>query len=169
MGDNKENNYKYSKKGLNINWIEMRFVPGVVYNYVIGCNLIERSEEAMKILLIDDDLVTQVAVSKKLKSKGHDVTVLDDGVKALDLLKDKNYDLIISDILMPGISGLDLLNLLKRFYLNKIPLIIMSSLHEKDLISLSFDLGACDFIPKPINFNSLNKKIQAIEKTIKRS
>lgn len=117
----------------------------------------------MKILLIDDDLVTQVAVSNKLKAKGYEVTILDNALSALELVSNKNFDLIISDVLMPGISGLDLLNLLKRFYLNKIPLIIISSLHEKDLVSLSFDLGACDFVPKPINFNKLYKKIEAIK------
>ncbi len=92
---------------------------------------------------------------------------MEDGVKALEVIKDKNFDLIITDIMMPGISGLDLLNLLKQFYLNKIPVILMSSLHETSLISQSLDLGAFDFIIKPIDFNELYKKIDTIGKGIK--
>jgi DNA-binding response OmpR family regulator len=121
----------------------------------------------MKILVIDDDRLMLTAIEKKLQAKGYEVSTLEDGVKALEVIKDKNFDLIITDIMIPGISGLDLLNLLKQFYLNKIPVILMSSLHETSLISQSLDLGAFDFIIKPIDFNELYKKIDAIGKGIK--
>lgn len=116
----------------------------------------------MKILVVDDDVLVQTSISKKLYEMGHEVTQMSNGLKALQIVKEEKFDLIISDIIMPGLSGFDLLNLLKRFYLNKVPIIIMSSLSEKEMINLSFELGANNFISKPINFKELDKKMNEL-------
>lgn len=63
--------------------------------------------------------------------------------------------MIISDIIMPTISGLDLLNMLKSFYFNKIPVILISSLDKQDVILSALSGGACDFVLKPIDFDKL--------------
>jgi CheY-like chemotaxis protein len=116
----------------------------------------------MKILVVDDDEMTVVALTKKLREKKHTVISSYDGVEALKLIADKKIDLIISDVMMPCISGFTLLTMLKNFYFSRIPLILMSSYSEKSFVDKSEDLGAQTFIAKPIDYEELYKKIDDI-------
>lgn len=109
----------------------------------------------MKILVVDDDKLILNAISYKLKKDGYEVIVAEDGFEALSIIDKKKIDLIISDVMMPNISGLGLLSLLKQFYFNKIPVIIISSLDKADMVLHSIGLGAVDFISKPIDFKKL--------------
>lgn len=119
----------------------------------------------MKILVVDDDAMTVAALTRKLEEKHYKVITSFDGVEALKLISTENVDLIISDVMMPCISGFTLLTMLKNFYFNKVPLILMSSYGEKEFIDKSNNLGAYTFIPKPINYEELYKKIEALGNT----
>ena len=116
----------------------------------------------MNILVVDDDEMTVVAIAKKLEEKHHRVTTSLDGVEALKIIADDKIDLIISDIMMPCISGFTLLTMLKNFYFSKIPLILMSGYKEKSIIDRSHDLGACNFISKPIDYDKLYHEIEEV-------
>jgi DNA-binding response OmpR family regulator len=109
----------------------------------------------MKVLVVDDDKMILESVSHKLAESGYDVIRAENGYEALDMIDRQKIDLIISDVMMPNISGLGLLSLLKQFYFNKIPVIIISSLDKADVILHSIGLGAVDFISKPIDFTRL--------------
>ena len=113
----------------------------------------------MKIAVIDDDPMTLKLVEKKLTEKGHVVTSLADPVKALEIIEDKDFDVIISDVMMPGISGLTLLSICKQFYYKSTPVILISSLDQAKVIAASVQLGADEYITKPINFSELFLKI----------
>lgn len=116
----------------------------------------------MKILVVDDEEMTVVALAKKLREKNHEVFTSLDGVEALKIVADEKIDLIISDIMMPCISGFTLLTMLKNFYFSKVPLILMSSYGEKSFADKSHSLGAHTFISKPIDYEELYKKIDEI-------
>src|ERR1700722_13606766 len=116
----------------------------------------------MKILIVDDEEMTVLALAKKLREKNHDVITSLDGVEALKLIADEKIDLVISDIMMPCISGFTLLTMLKNFYFSKTPLILMSSYSEKSFADKSHSLGAHTFISKPIDYEELYKKIDEI-------
>jgi DNA-binding response OmpR family regulator len=116
----------------------------------------------MKILIVDDEEMTVVALAKKLREKQHEVITSLDGVEALKFIADEKIDLVISDIMMPCISGFTLLTMLKNFYFSKIPLILMSSYGEKSFVEKSQSLGAHTFITKPIDYEELYKKIDAL-------
>ena len=118
----------------------------------------------MKILIVDDDKLILKSMSHQLQMKGYDVTLASDGYQALDVIDKSKIDLIISDVMMPNISGLGLLSLLKQFYFNRIPVIIISSLDKADVVLHSIGLGAADFIKKPINFKQLLKLIEKYKK-----
>ncbi|MGZ4034905.1 MAG: response regulator [Bacteroidia bacterium] len=109
----------------------------------------------MKILIVDDDKLQLEAISHSLKNDGYETVVAENGYEALDIINKIKIDLIISDVMMPNISGLGLLSLLKQFYFNTIPVIIISSLDKADVILNSIGLGAVDFICKPIDFKEL--------------
>lgn len=116
----------------------------------------------MKILVIDDDQFTLDSISFYLKNEGFEIFKALDSYKALEILEKVKVDLIICDILLPSLSGLGLLSLLKNFYLEKTPVILISSLDQKEVVSSSINLGAQDFIIKPINFEELLTKIKRL-------
>jgi len=116
----------------------------------------------MKILVVDDDKMLLTAIAHYLKSSKIEVLQAENSLQALDILENqnKNIGLILCDILMPGASGLDFLSLLKSFYLEKIPIIIISSLGKSEIIASSKKLGAVDYLKKPLNFKELGDLVK---------
>lgn len=114
----------------------------------------------MKILIVDDDKLQLAAISHSLKNNGYETLLAHDGYEALEIIDKTRVDLIISDVMMPNISGLGLLSLLKQFYFNRIPVIIISSLDKADIILHSIGLGAVDFVKKPIDFDELVRQVK---------
>ncbi len=113
-----------------------------------------------KVMIVDDDDMIIGALKHDLMRQGYQVFTAGNGLQALEIARKEKLDLIITDVFMPDFSGLDLLSLLKQFYLSNIPVIVISSLHKKDIIMSSIGLGADDFIEKPIDFDELNLRIQ---------
>jgi DNA-binding response OmpR family regulator len=117
----------------------------------------------MKILVVDDDSILLEAISFNLKEDGYDVITANDGFKALDIIqRQEHLDLIISDIMMPNMSGLSLLSLLKKFYFDKVPVILISSLDKGDVVLSAMKLGAHDFIVKPFNIDELSLRVKKL-------
>ena len=116
----------------------------------------------MKILVIDDDQITLDSISFFLKKEGFEVFKALDSYLALEILEKFKMDLIICDIMLPNLSGLGLLSLLKNFYLEKTPVLLISSLDQKEVLLSSMNLGAQDYLVKPINFEELISKIKKI-------
>lgn len=116
----------------------------------------------MKILTVDDDELTLNMLDHCLKGEGYEVVQADDVAKALKIVESEKIDLIISDIMMPNVSGLGLLSLLKNFYLNKIPVILISSLPKEDIVNDSIELGAAYFVSKPIDPKELVTKVKSL-------
>ena len=109
----------------------------------------------MKILVVDDDQLTLKSIEHLLKEEGFDVLLAENASAALRILNDEKIDLIISDIMMPNVSGLGLLSMLKNFYLDKIPVILISSLNKDEIKANSLGLGAAYFLSKPVDLNEL--------------
>jgi DNA-binding response OmpR family regulator len=80
---------------------------------------------------------------------------------------DGKYDLIISDIMMPGISGLSLVTILRTVHLCTTPIIIMSALNNKPLLESVYDAGASDFLAKPFTVQDLEALIRKYDKKAK--
>jgi adenylate cyclase len=118
----------------------------------------------MKILIIDDDVLTLEAITHRLKAEGHKVVAAENTINALSILRKENIDLIISDIMMPDMSGLELLNLLNRFYFIKVPVILISSLFKSVIQTTAKALGAKEFLVKPINFDKLSSYVKKYAK-----
>jgi DNA-binding response OmpR family regulator len=115
-----------------------------------------------KVLIVEDDKVTQELISFKLKREGFEVQTADNGWDALEFVNREKVDLIVSDIMMPHISGLSLLSLINRFYYANIPVIMISSLDKDEVVMSAMGLGANDFLRKPLNFSVLVKRIKKL-------
>lgn len=115
-------------------------------------------------MVIDDDELILIAISEKLKSKGHAVWTAINGRKALDVLNTEKINLIVCDVIMPGVSALSLLGMLRKHGIHNIPLILISSLSSANIISESLGLKIFDFLTKPIDYDYLNSRISELEK-----
>jgi two-component system nitrogen regulation response regulator NtrX len=106
------------------------------------------------LLLVDDDPNTLASLSRAFRLAGHDATVCDNAGRALDLLRTENFDLILSDVVMPGKSGLELLEDLKKNGV-KTPIVLISGQANIEMAVRATKLGALDFLEKPLSTDKL--------------
>jgi DNA-binding response OmpR family regulator len=109
-----------------------------------------------KILVIDDDTSTNESISTYLKEIGYEVFSASNGLEGLDIIKKMKPNLIITDIRMPKLNGLELCYVLRGLDYN-IPVIFISSFESEDYKNGEFNVYA--FISKPINIFQLNEYI----------
>ncbi len=110
-----------------------------------------------KILLVDDELDLIETMSFRLEAAGYEVVTASDGAKALEMAQKERPDLIIMDVMMPGVSGFDALQNLKKGSDTKaIPTIIFScGKEEESWAKKAIGLGAAGYIVKPFDGESL--------------
>lgn len=116
----------------------------------------------MKILVVDDDAMITELLSAKLTEIGHEVENANDGWKALKMLSNNQYDLLITDLMMPEVSGVTLLSLLSSYVFGKMPVIIISSLDQSTVVLSGMGLSAEDYFTKPINMELLLQRIDKL-------
>ncbi len=113
------------------------------------------------LLVVDDSELNRDMLTRYLKRQGHAVMTADNGRKAIDLLKEHAFDLIVLDIMMPEMNGVQVLEYLKAHDAwSDIPVIVISALDEMDSVVQCIQLGAEDYLLKPFNQVLLNARIQ---------
>lgn len=117
----------------------------------------------MKVLVAEDEEIMLLTISAKLKNEGFEVVGVGDGREALKILENFTPDIIITDIMMPYISGLELISIVKAGN-TKIPIIVLSGLGQENTVMEAFQLGADDFITKPFNPNELFVRVKRLLK-----
>ena len=115
----------------------------------------------MKILLLEDEAMLSEAICEYLTSLGHRVDLYEDGADALERLRNETYDLLILDINVPGIDGLDLLEKLHALKI-RTPAIYISALVDIEGISRAYDLGCYDYLKKPFHLKELSLRIDKV-------
>lgn len=118
----------------------------------------------MNILVVEDDKFALTLLKHSLETLGHVVQGTLNAEEAITMATDGKFDLIISDIMMPGISGLSLVTILRTVHLCTTPIIIMSALSNKPLLESIYDAGANEFLAKPFSIEDLEGKIKKFEK-----
>lgn len=121
----------------------------------------------MNILIIEDDKLTLNLLQYCIEKLGHKAFLAPDGEEAIRMIANGKFDLLICDIMMPGISGLSLVSVLRTVHLCTIPIIMMSVLNNKQLMDASFEAGANDFIAKPFDIETLEEKIKKFDPILK--
>ena len=114
-----------------------------------------------KILIVDDDPIVVKSLSEFLREQGYDVRTAIDGYNGLVEIERNTFDLIISDVMMPNLTGLTLLSLTKEFH-HSIPIIFISSLTKADVIAKSIGLQPDDFLVKPIELEKLSEMVKRL-------
>jgi DNA-binding NtrC family response regulator len=106
------------------------------------------------LLLIDDDPNTLASLSRAFRLAGHEATVCDNAARAAELILNQHFDLILSDVVMPGKSGLELLEELKKAGVQT-PIVLISGQANIEMAVKATRLGALDFLEKPLTTDKL--------------
>ena len=110
------------------------------------------TSEQVKILIVDDDITTGIILEGYLQSCNHYIHIVDNGENALEWAEKIKPDLILLDIMMPGISGFEVCERLKNEKTTQdIPVLFISSLSDPDSHKKAIELGGDGFIIKPFN------------------
>jgi DNA-binding response OmpR family regulator len=109
---------------------------------------------------VDDEERICIVLGTKLKAAGHEVLIANDGMQAIELVKREKPDIIVLDLLLPRMSGFDVLKELRG--ISKIPVIILSVKGADNDKIRGLQIGADDYLPKPFNPDELIARIEAI-------
>ena len=120
------------------------------------------SSESSTILVVDDHATNRMKISMAVRALGHEVETANDGVEALQMLRDHSFDLLLLDIEMPNLDGYGVLQEMRASSsLVEVPVIVISANEELDSICNAIELGAADYLPKNFNPTLLNSRIAA--------
>ena len=121
---------------------------------------------AAKILVVDDEEAMREVLDMRLSEWGFDVCLAEDGMQAKELVESHNPDIVISDVIMPEVSGMDLLRFLRAGEPDR-PVILITAQATVDLAVDAMKLGAQDFVTKPIDYAKLKAILEAAEREIR--
>lgn len=120
-----------------------------------------------KILIVDDEEMIRTLVAKYAKFEGHEVAEATDGMKAIEMCKSGDFDIVIIDIMMPELDGFSACREIRKF--SDVPIIMLSARGEEyDKIN-GFELGVDDYVVKPFSPKELMLRVDAIMKRAARS
>lgn len=121
-----------------------------------------------RILVIEDNPMVIKSLEFKLNKEGYNVAVASDGRKALEILAANGFDLIITDLMLPFITGSQIIEHVKKV-MPQVPVIVLSTATQEDIIMDAFKMGVEDFVTKPFSPNELSLRIKRTLSKVKPS
>lgn len=112
------------------------------------------------ILVVEDDYKSQQLLQQFLTSNGYKVDCANDGLEGIQMYKDRNYNLILLDIVMPNLDGFFMCKMIRKE--SDVPIIFVTALSSESDQIKGFDLLCDDYIVKPFSYNLLIKRIEAV-------
>ena len=113
------------------------------------------------LLVVDDSEMNRDMLARRLERRGYTVAAAEHGRQALDMIAAQPYDLVVLDIMMPGMSGLDVLKELRRQHAaTALPVIMATAKDQSEDIVTALQLGANDYVTKPLDFPVLLARVQ---------
>ena len=125
----------------------------------------------LSILVVDDDPVIRRLLQQRLNKENHDVSIAEDGYQAESLLQERSFDVVLTDLMMPGgIGGIEVLEITKNLH-PETEVVLITAHSSIDTAVDAMKKGATDYLEKPINFDELFLRLDKISnlKTIMRS
>lgn len=112
------------------------------------------------LLIVEDDITTNEAICEYMQSAGHTTFSAFDGEQGLKIVKERSIDLVVLDIMLPKITGLEVLKELR--VKSQIPVLMLTALDDESIQASSFDEEADDYITKPFSMLLLGKRVTAL-------
>jgi len=120
----------------------------------------------MNILIVDDQLSNRVMMKKMLSGNYH-LSLVDNGADAIELVAQEEPDLVLMDVMMPGMNGIETTRAIREKFTKKwIPIVILSALADEESIVAGLNAGADDYITKPVNKIILLAKLATMQRSI---
>ena len=116
----------------------------------------------MKILVAEDEPMLLKTIELKLKKEGYEVIATADGRDAIAKIRETEPDMVLTDIMMPYASGLEIVSIVKQPGGKRIPVIILSAMEQEKVVMEAFELGADDYITKPFSLNELVIRVKRL-------
>ena len=117
--------------------------------------------ELNKILLVEDDPHLAKGLRFNLEREGYEVSLVDNGVSALDLLREKDFDLLILDLMLPTMGGLDVARKIRETNM-RFPILMLTAKSTKKDKEIGFEAGADDYLTKPFHLPELLLRVKGI-------
>jgi len=122
----------------------------------------DRRAKSARVLLVEDNRVNRLLLARHVELLGHRVETAEDGFAALARVRQEAFDLLLVDINMPGMDGIELLETLRASpALSELPVIVTSAVEGLDSVVRCIELGAEDYLHKPVNLVLLKARIEA--------
>ena len=118
----------------------------------------------MKILIAEDDNLILRTIELKLKKEGYSIITATDGLEAIKKINEELPDLVLTDIMLPYASGLEVVGAVKKVAQKEINVIVLSAMGQEKVVEEAFELGADDFIPKPFSITELLLRLKRFSK-----
>ena len=115
----------------------------------------------MKILIVEDEPNLLSVIRKGLSEKNHDVSAALDGTTAWEMLSNNSFDVIVLDVMLPDINGIELCRRLRAAG-NYVPILMLTALNSSENIVAGLNAGADDYMAKPFRFTELEARVNAL-------
>ena len=119
--------------------------------------------DGLKVLIVDDEVVFCENMAKLLNTRGYQVKTVNEGEEAISVLKKEVYDVVVLDLKMPGMNGIDVLKKIKELGVSS-QVIMLTGHGGLDTAMEAVTLGAFDYIPKPCEVDELSEMINNAHK-----
>lgn len=113
-----------------------------------------------KIVLAEDNSVLALLLKFRLEKDGHELFMAKNGKEAIELIESENPDLILTDVMMDYASGLEITSHVRNKLESNIPILVFSSSGQEEMVLKAFNLGANDFMSKPLSPNELSIRVK---------
>lgn len=115
-----------------------------------------------RILVAEDNRLILETVAHSLAREGYDIIKAEDGKDCLTKLESNQVDLLITDMYMPNLNGLEVISKVNSFYKKLFPVMVLSAAGAEENILMAFDLGADDYMVKPFSLIELNIRVKRL-------
>lgn len=115
-----------------------------------------------RILVAEDNRLILETVAHSLSREGYDIIKATDGRDCISKLENNNIDLIITDLYMPNLNGLEVISMLNNERKSNIPIMVLSAAGAEENVLKAFDMGADDFMVKPFSLIELNVRVRKL-------
>ncbi|TDE04034.1 response regulator transcription factor [Flavobacterium hiemivividum] len=115
-----------------------------------------------KILIAEDNSMLSLLLKFRLEKEGYELLIAENGKETIALIEEHNPELILTDIMMPFISGLEIISHVRNTLKNSTPIIVFSASGQEEIVLKAFKLGATDFMTKPFSPNEMVNRVKRI-------
>lgn len=113
-----------------------------------------------KIVLAEDNSVLSLLLKYRLEKEGYTLFIAKDGKEAIEFIETENPDLILTDVMMDYFSGLEIISHVRNKLDSNTPILVFSSSGQEEMVLNAFNLGANDFMSKPLSPNELTIRVK---------